>query len=56
MERVKTEMEKDPRATSMDELIKDGKARHFWIEGGLILIRGWHVYVPSGRGLRHEVL
>ena len=56
MVRVKIEMEKDPWATSMGELIKDGKACHFWIEGGLILTWGWCVYVPSSGGLRHDVL
>ncbi|KAL2236196.1 UNVERIFIED_CONTAM: Transposon Tf2-11 polyprotein [Sesamum indicum] len=46
----------DPAAQRLIRLVGQGKARHFWIEDGLLMTKGNRVYVPRGGDLRKSLL
>ncbi|KAE8660305.1 Detected protein of unknown function [Hibiscus syriacus] len=55
-ERIKEGLSHDPIAPSLIELAKGGKTRKFWLDGGLLYVRGHRLYVPQFEGLRKELM
>ncbi|KAL2224289.1 UNVERIFIED_CONTAM: Transposon Tf2-11 polyprotein [Sesamum indicum] len=47
---------RDPAARRLIRLVEQGKARHFWIEDGLLMTKGNRVYIPRGGDLRKSLL
>ncbi|KAL2245998.1 UNVERIFIED_CONTAM: Transposon Tf2-11 polyprotein [Sesamum indicum] len=50
-DQVRELLPRDPAAQGLIRLVEQGKARHFWIEDGLLMTKGNCVYVPRGGDL-----
>ncbi|KAL2223595.1 UNVERIFIED_CONTAM: Transposon Tf2-11 polyprotein [Sesamum indicum] len=55
-DQVRELLPRDPAARRLIRLVEQGKARHFWIEDGLLMTKGNRVYVPRGGDLRKSLL
>ncbi|KAL2248728.1 UNVERIFIED_CONTAM: Transposon Tf2-11 polyprotein [Sesamum indicum] len=55
-DQVRELLPRDPAAQRLIRLVEQGKARHFWIEDGLLMTKGNRVYVPRGGDLRKSLL
>ncbi|KAL0374409.1 UNVERIFIED_CONTAM: hypothetical protein Sradi_3356600 [Sesamum radiatum] len=47
---------RDSAAQSLVHLIKQGKARQFWLDDGLLMTKGNRLYVPKGGDLRKSLI
>ncbi|KAL2225718.1 UNVERIFIED_CONTAM: Transposon Tf2-12 polyprotein, partial [Sesamum indicum] len=55
-DQVRELLPRDPAAQGLIRLVEQGKARHFWIEDGLLMTKGNRVYIPRGGDLRKSLL
>ena len=56
LSRIRDGLYSDPQAVILMQLIKEGKARRFWVQEGLVYTKGNRVYVPRVDNLRRELL
>ncbi|KAL0296211.1 UNVERIFIED_CONTAM: hypothetical protein Sradi_6673200 [Sesamum radiatum] len=55
-DRVRELLSGDPTAQGLVHLVEQGKARQFWLEDGLLMIKGNRLYVPKGGDLRKTLI
>ena len=55
-EKIKAHLDKDAMAESLIHLVKKGKTRQFWVQDGLLMIKGNRVFVPKDADLRKTLL
>ncbi|KAL2223936.1 UNVERIFIED_CONTAM: Transposon Tf2-11 polyprotein [Sesamum indicum] len=55
-DQVRELLPRDPAAQGLIRLVEQGKARHFWIEDGLLMTKGNRIYIPRGGDLRKSLL
>ncbi|KAL9259847.1 Retrovirus-related Pol polyprotein from transposon 17.6-like protein [Drosera capensis] len=56
LERIKEGLEQDLMAKSLVQLVKEGKSRRFWLEGGVLYTKGKRVYLLKWGNLRKEII
>ncbi|KAL9256840.1 Retrovirus-related Pol polyprotein from transposon 17.6-like protein [Drosera capensis] len=56
LERIKEGLEQDLMAKLLVQLVKEGKSRRFWLEGGVLYTKGKRVYLPKWGNLRKEII
>ncbi|KAL0303356.1 UNVERIFIED_CONTAM: Transposon Tf2-11 polyprotein [Sesamum radiatum] len=47
---------RDSAVQGLVHLVEQGKARQFWLEDGLLMTKGNHLYVPKGGDLRKSLI
>ena len=53
---IKDDMQQDPEAKKMMELVTQGKTRCFWVEYNILLSMGQRVYVPKFGSIRRRII
>ncbi|KAK8590647.1 hypothetical protein V6N13_057538 [Hibiscus sabdariffa] len=56
LERIKEGLGHDPVAETLIGYAKEGKSRHYWLEGGLLYTRGNRLYIPQFGNLRKHLM
>ncbi|KAL0289006.1 UNVERIFIED_CONTAM: Transposon Tf2-11 polyprotein [Sesamum radiatum] len=55
-DRARELLARDSAAQGLVHLVEQGKARHFWLEEGLLMTKGNRLYVPKGGDLRKSLI
>ncbi|KAJ7975820.1 Retrotransposon protein, putative, Ty3-gypsy subclass [Quillaja saponaria] len=55
-ERIRENLDKDPVAQAIINLAKEGKTRQFWVEDGLLMVKGSRLFVPKAGDLRMTLM
>jgi hypothetical protein len=56
LDRVKENAKTDAIYTKLQQDVKEGLVRRYWLEEDLLYAKGGRLYVPGGGGLRNELL
>ena len=55
-EKIKAHIDKDAMAENLMNLVKMGKTRQFWVQDGILMTTGNHIFVPKAGDLRKTLL
>ncbi|KAL0373943.1 UNVERIFIED_CONTAM: Transposon Tf2-12 polyprotein [Sesamum radiatum] len=55
-DRARELLPKNSAAQGLVHLVEQGKARQFWLDGGLLMTKGNRLYVPKGGDLRKSLI
>ncbi|KAI3451450.1 hypothetical protein Pfo_008115 [Paulownia fortunei] len=55
-DQIRELLSKDPTAQGLVNLVGEGKARQFWLDGELLRTKGNRLYVPKGGDLRKSLI
>ncbi|OMO75693.1 reverse transcriptase [Corchorus capsularis] len=53
---IKDRLKRDPQASTLMDLTREGKSKFFWVENGLLLTKGPRMYVSKSGDLRQKLM